>query len=241
MLYRISLAGLFAGRGVGKVTTDVLELKLSSRSIVGKKVKALRRKGIAPVHLYGGGAESLSLQIQTSALHQILPSAGYNRPINVEIEDQSSKSICFVRQVQRHPVTEEILHVDLLRVDVSKTIQAEVPIILEGEAPAVPNLGGTLLQPLSTVIVESLPLDMPSSFQVNVTMLDDFEKSVRIRDIQVGDNVAIIRNPEEMIARVAPPRLEEEPEIGEEEAELAEGDEDETAGDGIAESENENE
>ena len=207
------------------MTTDALTLKLSPRAVIGKKVKTLRRQGVAPVHLYGGGAESLSLQVETGVLRRVLPRAGYNVPITVEVEGQKGESICFVRQVQRHPVTEEPLHVDFLRVDVAQTIQAEVPIILDGEAPAVPNLGGTLLQPMATVIVESLPLDMPASFHVDVTMLDDFEKAVRIGDIQVADNVTILREAEEMIARVAPPRIEEEPEVEEEELELAEGEE----------------
>ena len=206
------------------MTTEALILKLSPRAVIGKKVKTLRRQGVAPVHLYGGGAESLSLQVETGVLRRVLPRAGYNIPITVEVEGQKGESICFVRHVQRHPVTEELLHVDFLRVDIAQTIQAEVPIILEGEAPAEPNLGGTLLQPIATVLVESLPLDMPSAFHVDVTMLDDFEKAVRIGDIQVADNVTILRDPAEMIARVSPPRVEEEPEV-EEAVELAEGEE----------------
>ena len=132
-------------------------------------------------------------------------------------------------------MTEELLHVDFYRVDVSQTVRAEVPIILEGEPPAVRNLGGILLQPFDTLEVEALPLDMPESFRIDVTVLEDFTSSVRIGDIEVEEGVNILRDHVEMIARVVAPRIEEEEvpdgdDAGEEEDVEAVGD-GETSGD----------
>ena len=207
---------------------DVQSVKLSPRSVIGKKVKQLRRQGVVPVHMYGVGIESLPLQMEAGPLRKLLPQVGTNVPVSIEIDGDDGENICFVREVQRHPVTEAILHVDFIRVDVSQTIRAEVPLVLIGNAPAV-RQGGTLLQPLQRLLVEALPMNMPESLEVDVADLDDFEKAVYVSSIEVASNVTVITESEEMIARVIPPRVEVEEEVvgedleeGEEGAEAAE-------------------
>ncbi len=209
---------------------DVQTLSLSRRQIIGKKVKTLRRKGIVPVHMYGSGTEALSLQTEALVLQQLLPRVGTNVPLSVSVEDDSGENICFVREVQRHPVTEEILHVDFLRVDVSQTIQAEVPVNVIGESPAVRDLNGTLLLQLQSILVEALPMNVPASLDVDISGLDNFEKAVYVSDVAVGARVTFITGADEMIARVSAPRIEVEAyEEEEEEGELEEGAVDEEA------------
>ncbi len=107
-----------------------------------------------------------------------------------------------------HPITEELLHVDFLRVDVTQKMVAEVPIVLVGEAPAVGAKGGTLIHALHSIEVESLPMDLPASIQVDISKLDDFEKEVRVRDIPVNPRVVIRTDGDELVARVNPPVIE---------------------------------
>ena len=203
---------------------DNLTLKLSPRDVVGKKVKRLRRQGLVPVHFFGNGTESLPMQVEGAVLRRVLPRAGTNVPISIDIEGSEDDNICFVKEVQRHPVTEDILHVDFLRVDVTQSIRAEVPIILEGIAPAARDLGGTLLQTLDTVLVEALPMRIPASFTIDVSGLDDFDKTIRVDSLTLSADVTIIADPGQMITTVVRPRIEEEPEAEEEEL-LEEGEE----------------
>ena len=191
---------------------DTIKLDLSPRTVIGKKVKNLRREGLVPVNFYGRGVKSQALQIELNKIQETLSTVGGNVPINVNIPVRDGNDIFFIRATQRHPVSEEILHLDFYLVDVSKTVQANVPIVLEGEAPAVRNLGGVLLQPFSSLEVEALPLDMPETFIVNVSVLEGFESAGRISDIETADGVNILREPEEVIARVVAPRVEEEEE-----------------------------
>ena len=191
---------------------DVVTLKLSPRSVTGKEVKRLRKSGQVPVHLYGRGIESQSLQAEAQVLRRVLPQVGTNIPLSLELDGSEGENICFVREIQRHPVTEEVLHVDFLRVDVSRAIQAEVPVALTGSPPAVRELGGTLLQPLLSLLVEALPMDIPASLEVDVSGLDDFDKGIFVRDVALGPAVTLITDPDEMVARVSPPRLEMEDE-----------------------------
>ena len=137
-------------------------LQLEPRTVTGKKVKQLRQEGYTPVHLYGSGIEASSHQIETRGLGQIIPEIGTNIPVTIKVPGDEADHVCFIREIQRHPVSEELLHVDFLKVDVTKKIQSQVPITLIGEPPAVQNLGGTLIQSQQFLIVESLPLDAVS-------------------------------------------------------------------------------
>ena len=185
---------------------------LSPRTVTGKKVRFLRREGMVPVHLYGRGVDSQALQVAAATLRRVITSAGANVPVKVNIDGRDGEEICFIRDAQRHPVSEDLLHVDFYRVDVDRVVRAEVPVIMDGEAPAVRNLDGVLLQSFNSLEVEALPLDMPEAFHVDVSGLEDFEAAVRIGDIQIAREVTILRDDQEVIARVAAPRIEEEEE-----------------------------
>ena len=189
---------------------DGLSLTVLPREITGKKVSTLRRDGITPVHLYGSGIDSQSLQADTATIGKVITQAGTNVPVNIVIEGQNSENICFVREVQFHPVTERLVHVDFIRVDVTKPIRANVPINIDGLAPAVRNLGGTLLQPLQSVTVEALPMDIPIVYTLQADSLVDFDTNLYVRDLEISDTVEIINDDDELVAGVVAPRIERE-------------------------------
>ena len=197
---------------------DVATVKLDPRTVTGKKVKQLRRQGVIPVHLYGADIQPSNLQIDGRALNRLLPQVGTNIPVSIEVEDQEMENICFVREVQRHPVTDEVIHVDFLRVDVTRTVSAEVPLALTGVSPAVTQMAGTLLQNIQSLSIEALPMDMPAEVPVDISVLIDFDATLLVGDIEVPGNVTVLNDPEETLVRVAPPRLEVET-FGDEELE----------------------
>ena len=206
---------------------DVKSVKLSARTIVGKKVALLRRKGIVPVHVYGTQAQSISAQIEDQTLIRLLLEIGSNIPVSVEVEGQDGADICFVREVQRHPVKESILHVDFLRVDVNQTITAQVPVVFEGTAPGITQMGGVLLQNFQSLLVEALPMEIPAAFNIDISGLIDFEVTIQVSDVESPENVSILNDPDALVVRVTAPRIEiveEEEEIeGEEGLEGEEG------------------
>ena len=203
---------------------DGLSLTVLPREITGKKVSTLRRDGITPVHLYGSGIDSQSLQADTATIGKVITQAGTNVPVNIVIEGQNSENICFVREVQFHPVTERLVHVDFIRVDVTKPIRANVPINIDGLAPAVRNLGGTLLQPLQSVTVEALPMDIPISYTLQADILVDFETNLYVRDLEISETVEIINDDDDLVAGVVAPRIEREISAIDSEAEDTDGD-----------------
>jgi large subunit ribosomal protein L25 len=205
---------------------DVATVKLDPRTVTGKKVRQLRREGVIPVHLYGAHIEPSNLQMDGRILNRLLPQIGANIPVSIELQGQEIENICFVREVQRHPVTDEVLHVDFLRVDITRTVSAEVPLTITGISPAVTEMAGTLLQNIQTLSIEALPMNMPAEIPVDVSGLIDFDTSLLVRDAVVPGNVTVLNYPDDAIVRVAPPRLEVETFEGEEGEEgVAEGEE----------------
>ncbi len=208
---------------------DVPTLKLDERTLTGKKVRRLRRQGITPVHIYGAGIQPVNLQVDDRTLNRILPQVGSNIPVSVEFDGQDKENICFVREIQRHPVTEIVIHVDFLRVDISRTIAAEVPLTLVGVSPAVTQMAGTLLQNVQSLSIEALPMNMPAEVSVDISVLVDFDTTLAVGDVEVPGDVTVLNDPVDVIVRVAPPRLEVE--IDEEDGEMEEGAEAEEDGD----------
>ena len=211
-------------------TSTRYSIGLASREVTGKKVGRLRRQGIVPVHLYGGDGGPVSLQADGHTLSRMLPEVGMNVPVAVSVPGEEGETICFVREVQRHPVSEDLLHVDFMRVDAGQRLRADVPLMLVGSAPAVRD-GGTLVQQMSLVPVEALPLEMPASIEVDVSGLDNFDMAIQVSDLATNRDVDILSDPDEVICRVLPPRKLEgfELEAEAEDAEAAEGEPEEGA------------
>ena len=130
------------------MTTQGIALELASRDVLGKKVRQLRRAGIMPVHLYGPTAESRALQCETRTLTDALARAGATTPITVSIQGEEGTHLAFAREIQRHPLRDDILHVDLVVVEATRPVTAQVPVILVGESPGARAAGGTVVQQL---------------------------------------------------------------------------------------------
>ena len=201
---------------------DGLQITLEKREVIGKKDSNLRKNGLVPVHLYGPEVDSVSLQCASLPLSKIVLQAGTNIPINVSI-DGSEDQVCFVREVQYHPVKDHIIHVDFMSVNISKPVTARVPVRIEGTSPAVRTMGGTLLQPLESVTVEALPLEIPEYLSLAAELLVDFETNLYVKDLEITDGIQIINNDSEMLASVVAPRVERARGPESEEGESVEG------------------
>lgn len=186
-----------------------LVLTVEYRDVNGKKVSTLRNEGITPVHMYGPGIDPRSLQCDTALVDKIVSEAGGNIPVTVNLAGEDDE-VCFIREVQYHPVKDVIIHVDFMKVDVTKEVEAQVPVIIQGTSPAVRNLGGTLLQPLQAVTVRALPMEIPAQLTLKAEVLVDYDTNLYVRDLVDMDSVAIINDESELIASVVPPRIERE-------------------------------
>ena len=205
---------------------------VEQRSVVGKGVKRLRREGTIPGNIYGRGLESVAVQLPWSRAREMLNAHGRNTLIEVQLGDGGEARPVVVRDIGRDPVTGEVHHIDFFQVDLTRAIQADVPIHFTGEAPAVHTYAGVFVQALDVVHVEALPNEMPEAIEVSIESLTELDQSLSVADIVVPSGVTILTDPEQAIAQIARPRLEveEEEEVPEgEEGVVPEGEEGEEA------------
>jgi len=187
-----------------------IELTVTPRSILGKKVKVLRRQGITPANIYGHGLTSEAVQVPTPDLARTIRVVGLNTMLQVHVEGEKKLRPVFVRYVQRDSITDEFLHVDFYQVSLKEKIRLEVPLVIVGEAPAVSVQGGVLLHGINAIMVEGLPTDLPPHIEVDVSGLADFDDAVHVKDLEVSPDVTLLVDPELVVAKVAAPRLAEE-------------------------------
>jgi large subunit ribosomal protein L25 len=196
---------------------EKIKLEAKTRELVGKKTKQLRNDGMIPVVLYGQGKEGTNLTVNTKEFNRIYKIAGMSSLIDLSIDEKNSvKSI--VKDVQKHPVTEKILHADLIKVKMDEKITAEIPLNFIGESIAVKELEGNLITSKDTVEVECLPGDLVHNIDVDISVLKTFDDAIYVKDLVIPTTIEIQDDAEEVVALVTPPRSEEELEAMDSEA-----------------------
>lgn len=183
---------------------EQIELKAGSRKLLGKKVRFLRRQGLTPVHLYGHDTESLSLQCDSAHLEQVLKEAGGTHLITLKLDKARKPRNVVIREVQRHPISGELVHVDLYQVRMEEKIKVEVPISFVGEAPALRAKGSMVIHELSRLEIACLPDRIPSTVPVDLSVLVHDDQAIQVKDIALGEGIVILEDPDQVIVRVAP-------------------------------------
>jgi len=195
-------------------------LAAARREILGKKVAHLRRAGQLPAVVFGHGEPSTPVTVDAHAFDLLRRHVGATTLIDVSVDGKQSKP-ALVRNVQFDPVKRRPLHVDLFLVRMTEELTVELPIVVTGTAEAVEKLGGTLSH-LDHLRVRGLPDHLPQRIELPVDGLTDFDAVIRVRDLAVPSDVTLLTDPDEVAAKVLPPRIEIEEAPAAEEAEEGE-------------------
>ncbi len=182
-------------------------IKAAPRAVLGKKVRQLRRQGRLPANVYGRGIDSRAIDIDAREFARTIKSAGLRAMIELSVDGEKDPRYVILRGMARSGGTGEPIHVDFFQVDPNIPIQANVPIRLVGEAPAVRDLAGTLLPGLDVVAVRCLPLAIPDSMPVDLSGLNSFDMTLTVANIEPMDGVEILTDPAIVVATVNPPRI----------------------------------
>ena len=198
---------------------DKIELEVANREILGKKVKHLRRQGITPVHLFGHGIESLALQCDTGELERVLARAGHTGLIGLKLDNEKKSRTVVVREFDRDWHRGELLHVDFYQIKMKEKIRLEVPVVLVGEAPILKSRDNMLEHELGNLTVECLPAKIPASLEVDISALTEPEQAIRVKDIDIDEDINVLNDPELVVVKVSSRPVEK---IEEEVVEVAE-------------------
>lgn len=187
-------------------------IEAQKRTILGKKVKQLRKQGLLPATVYGKGVEPVSVQVDERTFNLTYRKAGKTTLIDLMIDGVLAS--VFVQTVQRHPVTRNILHIDFKVVDLKTAIHVEVPVIAIGESPLVARGDALLNHVLNTVMVEALPAQLPQHIEVDISVLNGFDKQITAADLPTGAGYKVLTAADQVVLSLTQMRAS----TGEEEA-----------------------
>lgn len=170
--------------------------------------KTIRKNGFIPAIVYGKHFDNLKVALDKTAFAKLYKEAGTSNLVDLVVEGKNVKTL--IHDIQLDPIHSHILHVDFFKVNMKEKIHAEVPLEFVGESLAVINLEGSLITSKDNVEVACLPSDLISKIEVDISVLDDFEKNIKVADLKIPAGVEILDDPEEVVAFVQEPRSEEE-------------------------------
>lgn len=199
-------------------------IEATPRTVLGKKVRALRRDGILPANVYGNGVESTAIQINSHDFQRVFPHLSNTTLIDLKIGKKKAQKT-LLKAYQFNPTSGTVTHADFFVVNMREKMKADVAVVLIGEPKD--NSDSVITQHLSTISVEALPADLPASFNVDISGLYDIGDGVKVSDLQIPEGVTILTDPDEsIVSATAAQKVEEEPvaEVG-----AAEGTEETTA------------
>jgi large subunit ribosomal protein L25 len=201
---------------------DRPELTAEERTIIGKRVKVLRRQGLVPAIIYGTIVDDpIPVSLDARALNRTYIDYGNISLVDVHLNGDTHT--VYIRTVQQDPVTRAPVHAELFAPNLLVRMTASIPIIITGHSP---NLDGVVTQLRDTVDVEGLPTDILGAIEVDVTGLEEIDDTIWVRDLELPGDVDLITDGEEPIVRLMEVRLElEEPEEGDEDLEGGESEE----------------
>jgi large subunit ribosomal protein L25 len=226
-----------------------LEAAVREEAEIGKS-PALRQKGFVPCVVYGEGKKTLSLKIERSRLTKFLHAhhGGENMVITLKVAGSGARKAderpVLIKEVQVHPVHDEILHIDFNEVSLTKRIIVKVPLHAVGEPVGVKLDGGTLEHIMWEIDVECLPTQIPEKIDINVEPMK-IGDTVHVKDLVIPEGVTIKHDLESIVLNVVPPHKEDlvtpeaaaaaegaaatEPEVIKKEKKPVEGEEEEAA------------
>ncbi len=171
--------------------------------------RRLRRAGMVPGVIYGASEAPITVGLSPRRIEEVLHlDTGRNTIFSLSLAGESQKGAVMIKDLQRDPVTDALLHVDLVRVQLDKAVKVRVPVRLVGVPEGVKTDGGVVEFMLREVEVECLPADIPEHLDVDVSSLK-INQHVSVSSLPVSDRVTILDDPDGIIALVAAPRAEE--------------------------------
>ncbi len=184
------------------MTNDTILLKASKRTELGKAARRLRNDGIVPANMYERGKESVAISAAFGEITKVYNEAGKHHPVELDIDGK--KYLTMIKDVDIDPVKGRVRHIAFHAVNRNETVEAEVPVRIDGEIPAE-RASLMVLHTLDNVEVEALPANLPDELLIDGSTLVEVGDKVTVADIKVPQNVTILTEPEQTVAVVEEP------------------------------------
>jgi len=178
-----------------------MQLKASPREPLGKRSRRMLREGKLPAIVYGHNTEATPITLDKLEFQKVFVKSGRTHLVDLVLDGDRTEKV-LVREIQTHPRRLGPIHVDFYQVNLQEKIEVEVPVRLVGESAPVKSGDGDVLQPMHSIRVECLPSDIPESFEVDISSLEEIEAELRVSDIKVPSGVTVLDSPEELVVKI---------------------------------------
>jgi large subunit ribosomal protein L25 len=190
-------------------------VKLKQREVLGKGLNSLRAQGEVPAVIHNHGQDSIHVMGREIELLKVYRAAGKHHPLNLVVDDD--KYLALIKDAQFDPVKRKLQHIVFQAIKQNEKVEAEVPIRIEGDAPAE-KTGLIILHQLDTVEIEAFPRDLPDELVVNAEGLVELHDKITVADLHIPSGVTVLTEADHPIATVAESRA-----MAAEEAAIEEG------------------
>ncbi len=186
-----------------------MELKVQKRTILGKKIKSLRTKGIIPGEVFGHGKENMHVSVSEKEFTKLYRNAGAHTIFTLDVEG-GEKVPALVSYIARNTLSQKIITVDFHQVRMDEVIQTDVPIEFIGDAPAT-KLGLAILKIHNKLPIEALPANIPHKITVDISKLTDVGMSINIGELSISKGVEVLLSKDTVLVTVSEKAKEEAP------------------------------
>ncbi len=187
----------------------MISLSAKIREEIGRKTNALKESGRIPAVVYGHKIKNASLDVDFKEFQKVYSEAGESSLIELDLAGE--KKIVLIYDIQRDPVSDKFIHIDFFETSAKEEVEVEVPLVFEGVALAVKDLGGTLVKDISELGIKALPQNIPHEIKVSIDKLNTFEDRILVKDLVLPKDIKVLAKPDDIVASVAEPaKIEEE-------------------------------
>ena len=183
-----------------KTTSEKTSLEVVKRELFGKKLHRLRKTGFTPANIFGPDFKSVSVSVVEKKFFDVYKIAEETGVVYINYEKDEIPVL--IKNLQFHPVSGKLLHIDFRKIDLKKKVETAVPVKLINTSEAVAQKGGVLLTLAETLNVEALPQDIPQHIEVDISVLKEIPQEIKVKDLKTSTKYEIKEDLEKVIASV---------------------------------------
>lgn len=176
---------------------EQIPLAAQKRTVLGRKVKKLRKEGLIPAHVFGHKIKTVHIQVKETDFAKVFEKTGETGIINLKVDGQEKPVL--IRNVQLNPISDLPLHIDFYQVNLAEKVKVYVPIEVVGESKAVEKKIGLLLTPVTEIEIEALPADLPEKIEVDVSKLENVGDEVKAKDLKIDRSKVEVETDEDLV------------------------------------------
>ncbi len=186
-------------------------LKAEKRTVLGSKVKKLRRQGVIPANVFGKTIDSQAIQVSQVEFNRVYKEAGETSLIWLKLEAEDKERPTLVTAVTHNPITGDKLHIDFHQVNLKEKVNANVPVEIVGEAQMIKDGLAVLDKHLHEIEIEALPTDIPENIVFDISTLKEIGDHLKVSDVKLPEGVTLVTDPETTVVALGALQKEEEP------------------------------